>query len=378
MAIVAIVVCCFTDAPSYSTLGALIPHAHRWEQVYFRLGPNSNSALAPVKARLQSLKRLRLSFDCVTGTVDFCEVAPQLTEIWLEMISKPIVITLPWEQLRLCTLDNTGIALYLFQQAKNIQKCHLKHCDLYPHWLSIPRGPHSHHLALDTLVIDEWRHSDNHTMSSFFSSLTLPSLRVLDIHFPHLMHFPKDEDNDSDSESDDGSIDGPQFGSTFLKFIERSAVHLNELRLIRFPSSPSQFIDCLTLTQSLVSLDIQYDHYDDHWDWTLHREINDEILHALSANLPGPILPCLRSLTLRGRCLFLEESLDAVVTSRRDINPMDVHRIALLENLILDCSTPIGWPSEPCRPPSFHRFVPRGLNIEYGRSWRIHDPAGDL
>ncbi|KAF8883102.1 hypothetical protein BD779DRAFT_888304 [Infundibulicybe gibba] len=249
---------------------------------------------------------------------------------------------------------------------------------MYCHWLSIPRGPHSHHLALDTLIIDEWYQSKDYIMSPFFSSLTLPSLRVLDVHFPDLMPPSRDEDDDSDPEFDDGSVNGPQFGSIFLKFVERSSAHLNKLRLIHFPSSPSQFIDCLIFTQSLVSLDVQYDHYDEHWDRTRHRGINDELLRALSANPLRPILPCLRSLALRGRCRYLEESLDAFVKSRRDINPMDVHRVALLESLVLDCSTPLDRSSKPRRPLSFHRFVPRGLNIEYGPSWRAHNPTGNF
>ncbi|KAF8882590.1 hypothetical protein BD779DRAFT_923371 [Infundibulicybe gibba] len=356
-------------APTFSALDALIPHAHRWEQIDFRLAPSSNSALAPVKARLQSLKQLKLSFARVTGTVVLCEIALQLTEIWLKTIYEPVVIKLPWEQLRVCALDNIGVALYILQQAKNLETCHIRQHDSDPveHWLSMPRDPHSHHPKLDTLIVGEWRQVADLTMSSFFFSLTLPSLRVLDVHFPLVMCFPGDEDSD-DSEFDDGYVDGPQFASRFRKFIKRSSRHLDQLRLIRIPFTPSQFIDCLALAQSVVSLEIQYE---EHWDSSRNNGVNDEFLHALSANSPRPILPCLRSLTLRGECHFLEESFDTFVTSRQDINPTDVRGVALLENLVLDCSTPMGWPTEPRRPPSFHRFTSEGLNIEYGSYWGI-------
>ncbi|KAF8883125.1 hypothetical protein BD779DRAFT_1626434 [Infundibulicybe gibba] len=354
-------------ARAYSALDALIPHAHRWERVDFSLGPKSNFALALVKTRLQSLKRLKLSFDRVTGAMDFCEVAPQLTEIWLERISQPIVINLPWEQLQVSTLDDGRAALYFLRQAKNIQTCRLKQPSMHiiP-WLSSLRGRFRH--LLDTLIIDGWCQEDR-AMFKFFASLTLPSLRTLNIHFPQVMESSSDGDSDSDESDDDrGSVDSSLFSSIFFKFFKRSSTHLNNLTLIDIPFPQDQFIDCLASAQSLVSLDIQYD--DESLDWA-----DDEFLHALTWNtdLPRSILPCLSSLFLRGHCHLSERALDAFVTSRRDINPMGVPKVALLENLALDCSPPWSWSEKPHRPPLFHRFVPEGLSIEYGPCWEMHD-----
>ncbi|KAF8883549.1 hypothetical protein BD779DRAFT_827835 [Infundibulicybe gibba] len=108
------------------TLGALIPQAHRWEQVHFTLRSDSNSALSSVRGHLRSLKRLRISCLNITGVLDFCEEAPQLTDIQLEKVPNPLVMKLPWEQLQDCTLDGSMITLYTLQQAKNIQTFHLQ------------------------------------------------------------------------------------------------------------------------------------------------------------------------------------------------------------------------------------------------------------
>ncbi|KAF8882554.1 hypothetical protein BD779DRAFT_919171 [Infundibulicybe gibba] len=346
----------FNSSNSYPVLEALIPHSRRWEHINFSLGLNSRSALARVRAHLSSLKRLVLFFGNTTGTVDFCEVAPQLTEIRLMGIHQPVIIKLPWEQLVVCALDNSGLALYVLQHAKNLRTCHLDMSDLEdPSWLSTPRDPHACHPGLDTLVI-HWSLVDP-SIDSFFSSITLPSLRTLEIDFDSAyLDYIIDDDS-------------PELACrTMSGFFKRSSEHLSTLNLANIPFSPSILIECLALVPSLVSLDIQFDKW---------YAISNELLHRLNASLHGYILPRLRSLSLQGPSVFSEESLDALVTSRRHINPTN-DGVALLENLTLKCSIPGGQSTD--RLPRFHRFVLGGLSITYGKDWDVYNSiqAGSL
>ncbi|KAF8882563.1 hypothetical protein BD779DRAFT_1787873 [Infundibulicybe gibba] len=340
------------SSDSYPILKALIPYSHRWEHINFSLGPDFPSVLARARTRLHSLKTLKLSFDNTDGgTVDFCEVAPQLTEIDLAGIHEPVVIQLPWEQLVVCTLDNSGLALYVLQHATNLRTFHLDMANLVdPPWLSTPRDPHSYHQGLENLTV-RWSIADP-SINSFFSSITLPSLRTLDIDF--------------DSSWIDDIVEPADLtASNMSGFFERSCKHLTTLRLAEIPVFPDDLMMCLALTPSLVSLDIHFGSESD-WlgaDW-------DELLAAFDVNLPGYILPCLRSLSFRGHPTFSEELLDDVIASRRDINPTD-DRVTLLESLTLECSIPSDQSTS--RLPQFHRFVSGGLNITYERYWDIYN-----
>ncbi|KAF8880431.1 hypothetical protein BD779DRAFT_1089960 [Infundibulicybe gibba] len=114
----------FICPDSYSAQEALILHSHRWERVNLSISSDSNSDLARVKTRLDSLKYLSLYPGNTNGTIDFCEVAPQLTEIKLMEFFEPVVIKLPWEQLEVCTLDNAEIIHYALRHAKNLRALH--------------------------------------------------------------------------------------------------------------------------------------------------------------------------------------------------------------------------------------------------------------
>ncbi|KAF8883099.1 hypothetical protein BD779DRAFT_1674638 [Infundibulicybe gibba] len=145
------------------------------------------------------------------------------------------------------------------------------------------------------------------------------------------------------------------------RFFERSSAHLSVLTLLCIPFPPSRLIKCLAHAPSLISLDIRFK----------FLSINNKLLHALNASLPGYILPCLRSLSLRSRQgRFSEELLDTVIASRRDIDPAD-DRVALLESLTLACTVPRGQPTN--RLPRFHRFVSGGLNITYENGWDVYN-----
>ncbi|KAF8882571.1 hypothetical protein BD779DRAFT_1542605, partial [Infundibulicybe gibba] len=181
---------------SHPALEALIPHSHRWEHVNFDLTASSISTLARVKSRLHSLKRLDLSFSDVTGTVDFCEVAPQLTEIMLETIFEPIIIKLPWEQLR----------HYALQHAKNLRVLHLD---------TKYKAPEPPTIRFD----HDW------AVTGF----------------------------------DIVEADRAELASALAGFFERSCTRLNRLELIGVPFSQSALIGCLTFSPSLVSFDIQFD-----------------------------------------------------------------------------------------------------------------------
>ncbi|KAF8873301.1 hypothetical protein BD779DRAFT_1679265 [Infundibulicybe gibba] len=373
------------DSPdSYPILEALVPHADRWEYINFsHIGLNSLSVLACARNNLHSLKRLNLDFaDAAFGIVDFCEVAPQLTDVRLTGIYESIIVKLPWEQLRTCTLDNSGATHYILQHAKNLRTCHLNmaRLEVYDTWSS-PRNSHSCNMGLDTLVV-RW-HMVDPDLDIFFSSITLPSLQNLEVDFDSCSADFKPDcddcsdsdsaigDNQSDSNSDidddqsDSDSDSDDDRSELLpmamsRFFERSSAHLSVLTLLCIPFPPSRLIKWLAHVPSLISLDIRFE----------FLSINNKLLHALNASLPGHILPCLRSLSLRWQGRFSEELLDTVIASRRDIDPAD-DRVALLESLTLACSVPRGQPTN--RLPRFHRFVSGGLNITYENGWDVYN-----
>ncbi|KAF8877796.1 hypothetical protein BD779DRAFT_1677143 [Infundibulicybe gibba] len=245
---------------SYPALEALIPHSHRWKHVGFHLELGSHLILVRVRNRLHSLKRLNLTFGDTTGTVDFCEIAPQLTEIWLRAICKPVVIKLPWEQLRICTLEYTEVAHYVLQHAKSLRGLHLDMSNMPeygPPRLEMPIGPHSLHPNLRALIV-KWNFKDSN-MNLFLSSITLPSLLSLKIHFD----YPDIHDE-----------------NTLIKCLE---------------FSPSR----------LVSLDIEFD---SRWG-----TIDRELLDGLNLNHSRHILPRLRSLAFRGEAnMFIEGLRDGV------------------------------------------------------------------
>ncbi|KAF8880433.1 hypothetical protein BD779DRAFT_1549273 [Infundibulicybe gibba] len=209
---------------------------------------------------------------------------------------------------------------------------------------TMPRGPHSCHLGLNTLNL-RWDHFALETdINSLLSSITLPSLRTLEVDFSTFRHHL--------------DFNRTELELVLAGFFERPCTHLSVLTLTSIPFSEGGLILCLALAPSLVSLNIQFD--------GRPHVINNNILRRLDANHPKQILPRLHSLSLRGLAVFSEELLDALVTSRRDINPTN-DGVVLLENLTLECSAP--QDSLAIHPPRFHRFVPEGLKITYGERW---------
>ncbi|KAF8874030.1 hypothetical protein BD779DRAFT_1678924 [Infundibulicybe gibba] len=295
-----------------SVLDALIPHAHRWERADLVLQSDSNSKLSPVKGRLQSLKRLEILSVDATGFLDFCEGAPQLTELWLKNDFDAATIMLPWEQLQVCTLPGTAATLYALEHAKNIRTCHLDvSTSALGGWMPMHGTfPQLHCPSLNTLIIC-WRPGD-YRINSFFSSLTLPSLQHLEVRLP-----PPWGSWSPDYDS------LPELGptSSFLEFFERSSSHLSVLTLSELPASTAQLIDYLTFMPSLTSLDIKH---------TNKYVIEDEFLQRLTLNHANHLLPRLSALSIRGQAEFCEGSLDALIVSRRNINPQDVE-VSLLK-----------------------------------------------
>ncbi|KAF8882579.1 hypothetical protein BD779DRAFT_919926 [Infundibulicybe gibba] len=244
------------DSPDlYPVLEALVPHAHRWERVRFSCaGLNSLLVLERVRTHLHSLKTLHLHFGSAAGTIDFCEVAPQLTDVGLTGIYGPIIIKLPWEQLRSCTLDNSEFALDVLQRARNLQTCRLVMTyitvDNIGAWSSTPGDPHSCP-GLDTLIVC-WS-TDDPNINTFFSSITLPSLRTLEIDFDSdFVMSDSDYDDCSDlddlDDSDHTTADQSTMASiTMSRFFGRSSTHLNTLTLIGIPFSSSGLADALHL-----------------------------------------------------------------------------------------------------------------------------------
>ncbi|KAF8869355.1 hypothetical protein BD779DRAFT_751656 [Infundibulicybe gibba] len=334
-----------------SDLDALISQAHRWGQVHFTLQTDSNSILSPVRGHLHSLKRLELSRLYTNNTLDFCEQAPQLTEIQLGNVPNPPAIKLPWEQLRNCTLGGSMITLYALQQARNIQTCHFKGMNEYVPWASSPMPmPHICHSRLETLIISRWHSRDFH-IRFFFSSLTLPSLQTFELYFPNVVEgFPTG------------------LAHTLSGFFKRSAQRLTVLKLARIPFPPNDVINWLTLMPSLVSFCVKFLYEGDHY-------IDDNFLGRLSFDHTNRLLPCLNSLSLLGQSSFDEISLHDLIASRRDVTLQDAG-VALLTTIFLDCDPPCDWCR--CELPSFHRFASEGLEITYGADWNIRLSAMDV
>ncbi|KAF8880428.1 hypothetical protein BD779DRAFT_1473882 [Infundibulicybe gibba] len=334
---------------SHLALEALIPHSHRWERATLSIISDSNSDLARVRTRLDSLKYLSLYFGGTTGTVDFCQVAPRLTEIELEEIHEPVTIKLPWEQLEICTLDNAEITHYVLQHAKNLRVLHLSTYYGTPHLMSMPRNPHSYYQGLSTLNM-WWRRSAPGIQ--LFSSITLPSLQTLKICFG-FFGFDKGMDNIRRANVEAGRA---EVVPVLAGFFERSCAHLSTLTLTDIPFSQSGLIRCLELAPSLVSLDIQF-------DGECHgiRTTNEELLRRLNVGHPNHILLRLHSLSLRGPGMIPEELLDSLIASRRDIDPTN-DGVALLENLTLERPIRHDWVKIQL---PFQRFVSGGLNFTY-------------
>ncbi|KAF8870049.1 hypothetical protein BD779DRAFT_1479222 [Infundibulicybe gibba] len=131
------------------------------------------------------VKRVRVSFTDRFGLLNFCEEAPQLTEIWLKNTLDPVNVRLPWVQLQDCTFHESMTTLYALQRAKNIQTCRLD-MTISP-WWSLPLPPQPCSSGLNTLVI-YWRPEDVR-INSLFSLLTLLSLQNLEIRPPRFWAF---------------------------------------------------------------------------------------------------------------------------------------------------------------------------------------------
>ncbi|KAF8877794.1 hypothetical protein BD779DRAFT_1789443 [Infundibulicybe gibba] len=347
-----------SSAASYYALETLIPYSHRWQRVDICLIEPNSDILECARTRLDSLKSLKLSFLSITGTVDFFEVAPQLTRVKLIHVYEPVIIKLPWEQLRVCTADNTEVARYVLQHAKNLRKLHLDRYQLSEDDPLIESvmpdlASHSHHLKLSVLII-EWSSGED---LDLFSLTTLPSLQTLQIHF------------DYDPSDDPASIDArrAQLAPALVGFFERSCAHLDTLEFSGIPFSQGELIKCLAFSPSVVSFSIQFS---DRW-----QEIDEELLDSLrlDANRPRHILPRLRSLTLqRPFGMSIEEPLDNLIASRRHID-QNHDGIALLEDLTLKFP-----PFQPEELPRFHQFVSGGLNISYEMPVEDWDWLGEL
>ncbi|KAF8877812.1 hypothetical protein BD779DRAFT_1628833 [Infundibulicybe gibba] len=334
-------------------LEALVPHSHCWEHIDLCLEPSSHSILACVRTHLHSLKSVNLFFGYPAKTVDFFEVAPQLTEITLMGISEPVIIKLPWEQLTVCTLctfDHGEVALYVLQHAKNLRELHLDFSESEGPGESAMSGPGFHlcHPGLNTLTTD-W--GPNMILDiDFFSSVTLPALQTLEVCFG----YPDADDADGLDIIDTAQA---ELAVMLADFFEQSCMYLSTLELTDIPFSPSALIECLVFSPSLVSLDIQFD---SRW-----CAIDQSFLHRLNVNHPGYILPRLSSLSLRGLAdMSIEGPLNALITSRRHIDPKHHEEVALLENLTLECES-LQLKSQY---PQFQQFVSEGLNITWKQS----------
>ncbi|KAF8877819.1 hypothetical protein BD779DRAFT_1803863 [Infundibulicybe gibba] len=257
-------------------------------------------------------------------------------------IRQPVVINLPWEQLRMCALDHSEVALYVLQHAKNLRRLHLDLSELEVSEEPVisSRDLRPCHLGLNTLTID-WNFYMDPDINFFFSSITLPALQTLEICFDY-----------PDTGDEDIYADQAELGLVLARFFERSCMCLGTLELTDIPFSQSALIKCLAFSPSLISLDIQFD---SRW-----HVIGQTLLRKLNVNHPGHILPRLSSLSLRGLDIMsTEESLNALITSRRDIDPEHHDSVALLENLTLECK------SSESEYPQFQQFVSEGLNVSY-------------
>ncbi|KAF8877798.1 hypothetical protein BD779DRAFT_1475055 [Infundibulicybe gibba] len=244
-----------------------------------------------------------------TGTMDFCEVAPRLTEVQLQEIYEHVTIKLPWNQLQFCSVDSPEVACYILQHAENLRMCFLDVASVPPDslWIpDLPHGPYTYHLQLTTLtVLAEYA-----DIVEFFSFTTLPSLQNLKVYFNyHNLDSNSFEDDSEDIDFDGIPIDdGLELAPTIFQFLERSSPQLSILKLTDIPFSESDLIGCLALVPSVVFLDIGFNGN--------RNVISHALLRVLDANIPGYVLPCLSSLAFRGPAGISEEALDALIASR--------------------------------------------------------------
>ncbi|KAF8870726.1 hypothetical protein BD779DRAFT_510740 [Infundibulicybe gibba] len=208
-----------------------------------------------------------------------------------------------------------------------------------PPRLKMPIGFHTLYLKLNILTV-EWS-SEDPNINLFFSSITLPSLRTLDVHFDHQ------------------DIDRPELAYIMIRFFKRSCTRLRSLKLTKIPFPQSVLIECLASSPSLVSLDIGFDGI---WN-LLGKKLLDEL--NLDHDHPGYVFLHLRSLAFRGQAdALIEGPMNALIASRRYIDP-ECDGITMLENLTLECKFDLIGD-----PPRLHQFASEGLNITYGKDWQ--------
>ncbi|KAF8874438.1 hypothetical protein BD779DRAFT_1566804 [Infundibulicybe gibba] len=329
-------------------LNIITPHAHRWEHVDFSPAEwDFQFELAPIRGHLDSLKSLRLSFsysEPERRILDVYEHAPYLTTLILEGASSLELVKLPWRQIKACQCDEFTTALHAIQFAENLLSCHL-YMDIFA---SIP--PTQDVLAqvcnTNLKILEVARgtiHGDS--LCLFFSSLTLPSLRILKIQ-------PQAELVSSD------------FWLGFFSFFHRSCRLLTTLKLRGLPFPFAEFTQILELVPQLVSLDIGCDYIYERDN----GEFDNEFMDHLNANYPGCLVPCLTSLSIHGQAVFDEASVVGMVASRRRISSSNMNAVALLQHLVLGCSGPLST-SGPLS--SLREFVLEGLMLAYEPPWEV-------
>ncbi|KAF8876673.1 hypothetical protein BD779DRAFT_156718 [Infundibulicybe gibba] len=322
-------------------LNILIPEAYRWEHVVFHIAEwGFQFALAPIKGHLHSLKSLTLSFLNTDGRIlDVYEGAPQLTMVDVSGLGRPECIMLPWPQLRECYLYEISTALHVLQVSRNLVFCRLS-------WIwvrhSLPPMDRIYNSSLKTLEITPHTSLDDDLgCRHFVSLLTLPSLQTLKC-------APIRQPVDS------------ALWQSFFPFLQRSARLLTNLTLRRLPFSLAELLECLELAPCLRYLNLKYDYENEYFAF------DNEFMHRLDANRPGCLAPLLTSLSIHGPAVFDETSVAGMVTSRRHISSHNMVEIALLEYLVLGCSSPSST-SDPL--PSLDCFVSEGLKVTYKHSW---------
>ncbi|KAF8876672.1 hypothetical protein BD779DRAFT_1559946 [Infundibulicybe gibba] len=315
-------------------LNIITPHAHRWEHVDFSPAEwDFQFELAPIRGHLDSLRSLRLSFsysEPERRILDVYEHAPYLTTLILEGASSLELVKLPWRQIKACQCDEFTTALHAIQFAENLLSCHL-YMDIFA---SIP--PTQDVLAqvcnTNLKILEVARgtiHGDS--LCLFFSSLTLPSLRILKIQ-------PQTELVSSD------------FWLGFFSFFHRSCRLLTTLKLRGLPFPFAEFTQILELVPQLVSLDIGCDYIYERGN----GEFDNEFMDHLNANYPGCLVPCLTSLSIHGQAVFDEASVVGMVASRRRISSSNMNAVAT--------SGPL---------PSLREFVLEGLMLAYEPPWEV-------
>ncbi|KAF8874437.1 hypothetical protein BD779DRAFT_1678760 [Infundibulicybe gibba] len=315
--------------------------AYRWEHVVFHIAEwGFQFALAPIKGHLHSLKSLTLSFLNTDGRIlDVYEGAPQLTMVDVSGLGRPECIMLPWPQLRECYLYEISTALHVLQVSRNLVFCRLS-------WIwvrhSLPPMDRIYNSSLKTLEITPHTSLDDDLgCRHFVSLLTLPSLQTLKC-------APIRQPVDS------------ALWQSFFPFLQRSARLLTTLTLRRLPFSLAELLECLELAPCLRYLNVKYDYENEYFAF------DNEFMHRLDANRPGYLAPLLTSLLIHGPAVFDETSVAGMVTSRRHISSHNMAEIALLEYLVLGCSSPSST-SDPL--PSLDCFVSEGLKVTYKHSW---------